>query len=220
MDDATKPWLLLPVKSLRHGKSRLADFFDDAEREELNRFLLGHMMEIAAEFPGLKRTAVVSDGEDTLSFAREMGAHPLRHYGARGLNAAVTNGVAELRSRGGREILVMPADLPLVAAMDLREFVSRGSHQSVVLCRDRRLAGTNAILLPASASMKFRFGVSSYASHRCEVRRIGLVLRLHDNRRIAADIDVPSDLSVLRECNAMPSSILQMIERALHRKAG
>jgi 2-phospho-L-lactate/phosphoenolpyruvate guanylyltransferase len=219
MNDAAKPWLLLPVKSLRHGKSRLAGVFDDVERWELNRFLLGHMLEIAAEFPGLQRTVVVSDGDDTLSLARETGAHPLRHHGSRGLNAAVTKGVAELRSRGARKILVMPADLPLVDATDLREFVSRGSHRSVVLCRDRRLAGTNAILLPASARMKFCFGVLSYARHRCEVRRSGLVLRLHDNQRIAADIDVPSDLDILRERPATPSGILQMIERALRRKA-
>jgi 2-phospho-L-lactate guanylyltransferase len=220
MRDGTNPWLLLPVKSLRNGKSRLAGVFDDAERAELNRFLLGHMLDIAAEFPGLPQTVVISDGDDTLSIAREKGAHPLRHFGVRGLNPAVTKGVADIRSRGARQILVLPADLPLVGAGDLREFVSRGSRRSVVLCRDRRLAGTNAILLPSWASMRFCFGVLSYARHRHEISRCGLVLRLHDNRRIAADLDVPSDLDILRERTATPSSIRHMIERALRRQAG
>jgi len=219
MRDGTNPWLLIPVKSLRHGKSRLAGFFDDAERGELNRFLLGHILDIASEFPGLRQTVVISDGDDTLSLAREKGAHPLRHYGVRGLNAAVTKGVADLRSRGAREILVLPADIPLVSARDLREFVSRGSRRSVVLCRDRRLAGTNAILLPAWVLMKFCFGMLSYARHRQEVRRCGLVLRVHDNTHIAADVDVPSDLDILRERPETPSGIQQMIETARRRQA-
>jgi 2-phospho-L-lactate guanylyltransferase len=213
-DDA-KPWLLLPAKSLRYGKSRLAGIFDHAERRELNRFLLVHMLEIAAEFPGLQRTAVISDGDDTLSLVREVGAHPLRHSGVRGLNPAVTSGVAELRSRGAGEIMILPADLPLVGATDLRELVSLGSQQSVVLCRDRRSAGTNGLLLPPSARMKFCFGALSYARHRREVQRCGFVLRLHDNQRIAADIDVPSDLDILRQHAATPSRILQKIARAL-----
>ena len=59
-----RPWLLVPVKSLRCGKSRLESALAPAERRRLNEFFLRHMIAVAGQFPGLARTAVVSDADD------------------------------------------------------------------------------------------------------------------------------------------------------------
>ena len=74
MLDQSTPWLLLPVKSLLRGKRRLAPLLNQFERRDLNEFFLRRTVKIAAEFPGIQRTAVISEADDTLTLARELGS--------------------------------------------------------------------------------------------------------------------------------------------------
>ena len=67
-------WLVVPVKSLRDGKSRLAPVLSVAERRAFNEWLLVRTLQQAALFPGLERTLLVSACEEACACASAQGA--------------------------------------------------------------------------------------------------------------------------------------------------
>jgi 2-phospho-L-lactate guanylyltransferase len=190
------PWLLIPVKSLRCGKRRLETVLSVAERLRLNEFFLRRMLMVAAIFPGLERTAVVSDADDSLTLAASLGAKTIRTPLTE-LNAALTAGRDELRRRGAARIVMLPVDLPLVESRDISELAALGEQNHVVITPDRDSVGTNALALHTDAALTFRFGVGSYRAHQAEAHRCGVRPLLHANARIAQDVDLPSDLSIV-----------------------
>ncbi len=190
------PWLLIPVKSLRCGKRRLETALSAAERMCLNEFFLRRMLTVAAGFPGLERTAIVSDADDSLSLAAKLGAGTIRTAQTE-LNAALTDGRDDLRRRGAERIVMLPVDLPLIESCDIRELAVLGGQHPVVISPDRNGTGTNALALHADVSFSFRFGSGSYRSHQDEARRCGVVPLLHENAAIAQDVDLPADLNIV-----------------------
>jgi 2-phospho-L-lactate/phosphoenolpyruvate guanylyltransferase len=209
--DQSTPWLLLPVKSLSHGKRRLAPFLSHLERRDLNEYFLRRTINIAAEFPGVQRTAVISEADDTLTLARELGVYTIRQTDGRGLNHAAAQGTRELYAHGARSLLILPIDLPLLLTHDLYEIATLGRQHEVVICPDKHHAGTNAIFFSAPTSMRFSFGPRSYLQHQRETQRCGLVPHLYHNPRIARDIDLPEDLIDLRGQALLLASILRPV---------
>ncbi len=187
--------LVIPVKSLRRGKSRLAGTLSDAARESLNREFLAHALDVAASFPGLGDTIVVSPDPEALAAARARAAHTLRDPGG-GLNAALHRAMAAARARGAGAALVLPTDLPWATAEDLAGIAGRG--EGVVIVPDRRRAGTNALCIAPPAGFAFRFGSRSFAAHVAEARRAGRALVVADSRNLAFDVDTPADLALWR----------------------
>jgi len=191
------PWLLMPVKSLRGGKGRLAPVLDAEARAAFNRFLLTHMIDVARDFPGAERTAVISASDEVLSVVAAAGMLAIRQSEAPGMNAAVAEGVASLRSRAD-DILILPVDLPLVVPDDLRRFAAIDRRCRIVLCPDRRNSGTNGMLLRGAVAFDFGFGEDSFALHWQRATQAGAMPCRFDNARIAFDIDGPEDFEAWR----------------------
>lgn len=198
------PWLLLPVKSLQRGKRRLEPALSGAERLRLNEFFLRRMITVAAEYPGLERTVIVSDARDSLSLATKLGARTIRTE-QKELNGAVADGCHALYALNARQIMILPVDLPLVQSNDLREIADLGDRHVVLICPDTQAAGTNALVLSQKVPLRFRFGHDSYHEHQLEAYRCGIAPFLHYNARIAKDIDLPADLAVLSSSEPAPS---------------
>ncbi len=189
------PWLLIPVKSLGGGKSRLGPVWDAPARRALNEFLVRRMLQISSEVPGAHRTAVISACEDALLLAKSYGIHAIRQLSEPGLSCAAEEGLAALRGLGATDVLVLASDEPLVRPSDIRDLSERGArHREVLICPDKHNAGTNAIYLPCQASLRFQFGEGSCRKHFREALRAGLVPRIYLNKRIAFDVDTPADL--------------------------
>ncbi len=189
-----RPWLIIPVKSLANGKSRLAPVLSARGRRRLNERLLRRVLATAARFPGVGRTAVVSRCQETLTVAERYGATALREPRRRGLNAAATSALRRVRARGAAAVIVAACDLPRLRARDLRAVARAGARLvgGLLLCPDTSGTGTNALYLAAGTVMRFRFGRASLRGHLREARRRGLPVRLHRSARIAADIDTPA----------------------------
>ena len=211
MLDRPTPWLLLPVKSLLRGKGRLVPLLSHPERRVLNEYFLRRTVKIAAEFPGIQRTAIITEADDTLTLARELGVYTIRQTDGNGLNHAVTQGAAELYARGVRELLILPIDSPFLQTYDLCEVVALGGQYEVVICPDKHSAGTNAMFFSAPTPMQFSFGPGSYLQHQRETQRCGLVPHLYYNPRIAKDIDLPEDLADLRNQDLLPAGVLRSV---------
>jgi 2-phospho-L-lactate guanylyltransferase len=108
------------------------------------------------------------------------------------LNAALDSARAGLAGSG---VLVLLADLPLVAAEDVRAIIARADRLGVALAPDRHGRGTNAIAVRADMRWRFLFGADSFARHlrqaeeNCVVARPGLAIDCDDEadlRHVAA----------------------------------
>jgi 2-phospho-L-lactate/phosphoenolpyruvate guanylyltransferase len=197
---------VVPVRSLRHGKTRLSPVLGDEAREALLRGIAYRVVTAAVETGLIETVLVVSPDEETLSWAASLGptveAVPQPEHRV-GLNGAIDAGRAWALDHGASILLSLFADLPLLVADDIRGFVART--EPVVLGADRRGEGTNALLLRLAGrgpEFTFAFGEGSLAKHLEEARRLGLNAVMHDVPGIAFDLDTPDDWTTFRELTA------------------
>lgn len=186
--------VLVPVKSFRRAKERLAPVLDARQRAELVRELAGRVIAAAAPLP----VSVVCDDAEVAAFAEARGAQVLWTPGL-GLSGAVMRGVELLAASGVSVVTVAHGDLPL--AVDLTAAghdEADGGTEEVTLVPDRRLDGTNVATVPSAPGFMFAYGAGSFVRHRAEAERLGLPCRVLDDPRLASDVDVPEDLVFVR----------------------
>jgi 2-phospho-L-lactate guanylyltransferase len=175
---------LVPVKSFRQAKVRLAPALSASERAALAQRMATQVVASAAGLP----VAVVCDDSEVAAWARQLGALVIWEPG-RGLNGAVQEGVSRLAAAGTRLVVVAAGDLPL--ATDLR-WVTQ--FPGVTIVPDRRHDGTNVIAVPTDAGFAFSYGPGSFARHLDEAKRVRRPVRVVHSATLAWDVDVPDDL--------------------------
>ncbi|HUZ42773.1 MAG TPA: 2-phospho-L-lactate guanylyltransferase [Acidimicrobiales bacterium] len=187
MDPSGEAAVLIPVKAFAEAKVRLAGVLGAEERSALARSLGAGVIAAAAGLP----VWVVCDDREVAEWASGLGAGIL-WTPARGLNAAVTEGVQHLARFGTAVVIVAHADLPLVG--DLSDI---GRRDHIVLAPDRRQDGTNVIAIPADSGFRFSYGPGSFGRHLAEAARLGIPVAVLDRPDLAWDVDVPDDLGPL-----------------------
>jgi 2-phospho-L-lactate guanylyltransferase len=197
---------VVPVRSLRHGKTRLSPVLANKARQTLLRGVADRVVTAAVNSGLIETVLVVSPDAETLSWAAGMGpavvAVPQPEHGP-GLNGAIDAGRARALDCDASAVISLFADLPLIVPDDIRGLVAR--KEPVVLGADRRGEGTNALLLRLAgrgSEFTFAFGDGSLAKHLEEARRLGLQAALHDSPGIAFDIDTPDDWSYFMHLTA------------------
>jgi 2-phospho-L-lactate/phosphoenolpyruvate guanylyltransferase len=190
---------VVPVRSLRHGKTRLSPVLGTEARETLLRGIADRVVTAAVDSGLIQTILVVSPDAETLAWAAQFGPPVVAvpQSGHRpGLNGAIDTGRERALDHGASALLSLFADLPLIAPDDIRGLVART--ESVVLGPDRRGEGTNALLLRLAGQgpeFRFAFGDDSLVKHLDEARRLKLNAAMHDAPGIAFDLDTPDDWS-------------------------
>jgi 2-phospho-L-lactate guanylyltransferase len=184
--------VVVPIKSFRHAKDRLAEVLTPAERADLARACAGRVLDAARGFD----TIVVCDDDEVADWAAARGVPSVRPE-ATGLDAAVRRGVERARETGHRVAIVVHADLPL--ARDLAPvFEGRGPDEvlaSVTIVPDRHGDGTNVLVVPTGAGFEFHYGRGSADAHTAEARGRGLVVHVVHDPELEVDLDVVDDLA-------------------------
>ena len=190
---------IVPIRSLRDGKTRLAPVLDPVAREALLRRSAAGVVAAARASGAIASVLVVSPDRETLRWAVELGGdvvplpQPIAHPG---LNGAIDAGREWALANGAGAVLSLFADLPLLTADDVRGMTARP--EPLVLGPDRRREGTNALLLRlegVGSAFRFAFGEGSLSRHLDEARRLGLATGLHLAPGIGFDLDEPQDLA-------------------------
>jgi 2-phospho-L-lactate guanylyltransferase len=193
-------WAIVPVKPLRRGKSRLAEVLTQEERADLNRRLLAHTLDTLTAIPEIEHVLVISRDQSALALAREHGARTVQENGAPHLNTALARATILARNYATRGVLIMPADLPLITAGDVRTILERGtSPPVVVVAPDRRRQGTNALLVCPAGVIEYEFGPGSFLRHCERAQRAGARLEICELPSLALDMDLPEDLELVSE---------------------
>jgi 2-phospho-L-lactate/phosphoenolpyruvate guanylyltransferase len=187
---------VVPVKDLWGTKSRLKPILDGGARAGLTIYMMGRVIAALRE-TDVDEVCVVSPDRIVLDEAEKRGASPLAQE-SRGLNPALEEGRRRATDRGASSLLVLPADLPLLEAQDVRAVLESGvDAPSVVISPDGTRAGTNALLLHPPDALPFAFGPGSYEAHLHAAWERGLDIRVCERPHLAFDLDTVEDLSRL-----------------------
>lgn len=195
--------LILPLKSLREGKTRLSPALDAGQRAALIDRLLMHVLDQAAVFPGLQHTMLVSACADARARAEQRGARVL-HEPVPGLNSALGHALLAARALSYDKVLIVPCDLPLLDADDLRCLAGAATGKTIAIAPDHSGRGTNGMSLPAALDFPFSFGLDSFACHRETIAVLGLQMAQIARPRLAFDVDSPADLRHLHTLESAP----------------
>lgn len=191
-------WAIVPVKPLRRGKSRLANVLSEEERADLNRKLLIHTIDTLTEIPEIEQVLVVSRDQGALALAREHGARTVQENGAPQLNIALARATIVVKNYVTRGVLIVPADLPLISAEDVRAMLAKVQDPPVVVVTpDRHRQGTNALLVCPVGLIEYDFGPDSFHSHCDRARQAGARLEICELPSLALDVDLPEDLDLV-----------------------
>ena len=196
MSGVTGVHAVVPVKDLRGTKSRLAPILDPGARAGLTMYMMGRVVRAILE-SGIEDVCVVSPDRMVLDEARRRGATPLVQE-SRGLNPALEERRRRAVELGASTLLVLPADLPLLDAEDVRAVLKEvGDGPSAVISPDGARSGTNALLIQPPDALPFAFGADSFEAHLGAAR--SLEVRVCERPHLAFDLDTAGDLAHLRK---------------------
>jgi 2-phospho-L-lactate guanylyltransferase len=190
---------IVPVKPLRRGKSRLSGILSVEERTKLNRNMLSNMLTCVRNVSQIDYFIVISYDPTTLALARELGAKTVLESRITNLNRALRKATAAAKAFNATQVLILPADLPLINKVDLNSFIQlRGKPPEIIISSDYRQNGTNALLVNPIGALDYDFGEWSFKKHIEQAERKRLRIGISNIDSFKYDLDVPEDLELLK----------------------
>jgi 2-phospho-L-lactate guanylyltransferase len=116
-----------------------------------------------------------------------------------GLASAERKAIAWCSERKADAVLMLPANIPLVASKDINRIVEVGSKAPSVVLSPSMTGGTNAVFLNPPNLIKAEFGPDSFFKIVKEAVDENVVLRFYSSREIALRIDSEDDFCKLLE---------------------
>ena len=177
-------------------KSRLAGLLGEERREEFAELMLGEVLGELRKVRLLPYSRVVSPDYGILHLAERAGATAIREDNAAGFDNAVRRGLRGVRGRP--DLMILPADLPLLAASDLAHLLeARSEGSGVVIAPSRAFDGTNAMLFSLAAPVPLSYDDDSFWNHLSGAACRGLTARVCTSPGLTFDVDSPSDFKTL-----------------------
>lgn len=187
----------MPFKGLRDPKRRLAPVLSLDERRGLALAMLEDVLAALRANGRFECYWVVSPDTSALELAAAQGAEPLRQQGRPGYSAAAEQAAVRARAAGARGLLILPADLPLVTAVDLDALLAEAERSPIVLVPALDGRGTNALLTSPPGIISYHFGPDSFQAHTRASQQQRAGPAVLDLPAISLDVDQPSDLERL-----------------------
>ena len=209
---------LIPVKELPQAKLRLAGVLDAPARAELTLAMLTDVIAACSESGAFDTVFVLARDSEVRWHAREQGATPLAEPATLdGLNDSLTFAQRYVARRlAANELIIVPADLPLLRADDVRavaDALAAGDAGRAVIVRSRD-GGTNALALRPPEALPLHFGPLSADAHAAAAVHAGVPLVEIALERVAFDVDAPEDIDALASLPCGPATAGWLAARA------
>lgn len=192
-------WAIVPVKPLRRGKSRLSQILTEDERTVLNQNMLVNTVKILSSVSRIDHILVVSRDPAALTLARDFGARTVLEDGNPELNTALRRASMVAKTYRANEILILPADLPLLNREELEEILSHSGHPpEVIISPDRRQDGTNLLYTNPEGLINYSYGSGSFKKHLEMANKTKARIEIIESTSLGLDLDTPEDLDLLK----------------------
>ena len=191
-------WVVLPIRGIAVGKTRLAPKLDEAARKRLNRWLVERTFDVIAAWRGsLARCVVVSRDAEVHAMASARGAPVVCEIDARSdQNRSASVGMEYAAQRGAARAMLLPTDLPEMTPDALSELVCDAARERhMTIAPDNAGTGTNAVVLDARAHHGLCFGPDSFPRYLEWAKREGWTVSVCRRRELTFDLDTPDDWS-------------------------
>lgn len=199
--------VVVPLRGIDSGKSRLGQALDAEERSALVLGLLARTLEVLTAWPHSQRIYLVTGDVATGELARRavpaLTVLPEPHEG--GLNAALRAACDAAVGNGATAVLMLPADLPLIDGTALDRLLDgadaalaagNGRALVVVAPADAR-SGTNALLISPPTLIDPQFGETSLEAHLRAAAEADATVQFIIDPQLGFDLDTPDDLERL-----------------------
>lgn len=186
--------ILVPVKDLSQAKQRLSPILTPAERHTLAHAMLVDVLTALAACSTDSEVAVVTGDVEAAWLATCFSFRVIEDHENLGESEAIAMATKACESGGARETLVLPADIPLVTAVEIKTIFAVAPSKGSVIVPSGEERGSNAVLRRPAGLFPLRFGNDSFQPHLRVAQSTGhpcVVLRLLG---IALDVDSPADL--------------------------
>ncbi len=190
-------WAIVPVKSLRRGKSRLANVLSDEERSILNNDLLTRTLSCLKSVSKIDQVLVISYDPEVLAKAREFGVMTVQEGKRTNLNNALRQATIAAKAYNATKTLIIPADLPLINKNDVEDFLSQeGKPPEIIISTDRKSDGTNALFINPIGILEYNFGEWSFRKHIEQAEQKKINVNVKTIKSFTFDLDTPEDLEI------------------------
>jgi 2-phospho-L-lactate/phosphoenolpyruvate guanylyltransferase len=186
--------ILVPIKETSLAKQRLACVLDQPARTQLAHAMLHDVLSTLQHWKNRPGVGVVTSDPYAISLAEECSFDIIADPENRGETGAIEMATRVCVERGEDSTLVIPADIPLVAAWELDEILRCAPRQGTVLVPADDGRGTNAAFRRPANLFPLRFGNDSFQPHRVAAEAMGKPCIVLPLPGIAVDVDRPSDL--------------------------
>jgi len=185
------------------AKQRLQQYFGPG-REDFALAMLKDVLDALDASKTVSGIAIVTADPRVAELARQRGLLLVEENGNCDMNAAIALGVEAIRHNGGRRLVIIHSDIPLLTGTELDRLAGifldqagscAGEMIGISPSTDR--GGTNCLFLDARQAFEFCYGPDSFALHcaRADSRQAQVVIL--DSLTISMDIDEPGDVEKL-----------------------
>lgn len=198
-------WAAVPFKGPVGSKRRLSGILDADERTRLSQAMFEIVVGALLQVDAIDAILIVTPSRQFGAssnrghiYVIQQDAPPEDGSGpSDGLNQAVR--IAQQLAARGRadKLLVVPADLPLLASSDLTAMLDAGTDAAVAIAPDRERRGTNALLLSPPTAIAPAFGDGSFLHHHRLGRSASLSVTSVERAGLMVDLDTPADVEFL-----------------------
>src|ERR1017187_9767296 len=189
--------LLIPVKNLTNAKQRLGEALDQPQRSQLVEAMLRDVMTAAAGVTDRLDVFLVTEDARAQAMAKEFNFGVIEDTRNESETAAIEMATAWCEHRQYDTTVVVPGDIPLIAAAELHSVLDAAPPEGAVFvpAYDRR--GSNCILRRPAAIIPLGFGNDSFLPHCEAMKQTGKPLIILEMPGIGLDIDNPHELELL-----------------------
>ena len=205
--------ILVPVKDLKNAKQRLSAVLDQPTRAQLAQAMLEDVLEVLASWSNRPEVALVTRDSFALTLASRFDFQVIADHANTSETDAIAMATYICEMRHIHSTLVIPADIPLLAADELQQIYDTAPAQGAVLVPSADGRGTNAAFRRPPGLFPLRFGDDSFQPHLAAAKATGMPCVVLKLAGIGVDVDNPADLKQLIEAPGQRKS--QQLARQL-----
>ena len=196
----SKTSILIPMRSLNEGKTRLSNLLSPNKREKLIKLLLTQLLKklktLQDQYPLIfSDILVITPCEEVEKISKDYQVLVLKEQNLNGLNSAVNKGVCWSSKNYCDSSLILPGDIIDPETEDIKKILEMGkkSRDSIVICPSADF-GTNALFLSLPTRLNFKFGPNSFFEHQKEAKKISIRSIIAPADSLKDDLDTGKDL--------------------------